>query len=379
MFIYQQTHRYFAQVAQGLEELGAEELAELNAQNISLSYRGVYFEADRETLYRVNYMSRLISRVLAPLLTFQCHNTDYLYRKAKGIPWKDLFTIDHSFAVVANLSNSKITHSQYAALCLKDAIVDYFREDCGKRPDVERLNPDVQVNLHIDNNRATVSLDTSGASLHRRGYRKETVEAPMQETVAAAIIRLTRWDGATPLYDPMCGSGTLISEALMHYCRIPAGILREHFGFVFLPDYDGAVWKRIKDGADQQIRGLPRGLISGSDLSQKAVSAARTNNRTLPNGEHISLKVMDFRDIKDLARCVIVTNPPYGIRTNKQEDLRGLYKTLGDFLKQRCEGSSAYIYFGNRELIKHIGLKPSWKRPLMNGGLDGRLVRYDMY
>jgi len=379
MFIYQQTHRYFAQVAQSLEELGAEELAELNAQNISPSYRGVYFEADRETLYRVNYMSRLITRVLAPLLTFQCHSTGYLYRKAKGIPWKDLFMIDHSFAVEATLSNSKINHSQYAALCLKDAIVDYFREDCGKRPDVKRLDPDVGVNLHIDNNRATISLDTSGSSLHRRGYRKESVEAPMQETVAAAIIRLTRWDGSTPLYDPMCGSGTLISEALMQHCHIPAGILRKQFGFIFLPDYDAAGWKRVKARADQQIRGLPPGLISGSDMSAKAISAAKANNRNLPNGENISLEVKDFRDIEGLTQRVIVSNPPYGIRTNKRQDLHGFYKTLGDYLKHQCKGSSAYIYFGNRELIKHIGLKPSWKRGLMNGGLDGRLVRYDLY
>jgi len=379
MFIYQQTHRYFAQIAESLEELGAEELAKLNAQNISPAYRGIFFDADRETLYRVNYMSRLITRVLAPIATFQCHSTDYLYRKAKEIPWEAFFTIEHSFAVFANTSNSKIRHSQYAALRLKDAIVDHFRKDSGKRPDVKRVGSDVSINLHIENNRATVSLDTSGESLHRRGYRRETVEAPMQETVAAAMIRLTGWDGSKPLYDPMCGSGTLISEALMHYCRIPAGIFRKQFGFEFLPDYDATIWKRVKETADQRIRGLPEGLISGSDVSVEAVAAARTNNRCLPNGESISLKAMDFRDIEELTHRVIVCNPPYGIRLDKQRDLHGFYRTLGDFLKQRCAGSCAYIYFGNRELIKHIGLKPSWKRPLMNGGLDGRLVRYDMY
>ena len=176
--------------------------------------------------------------MLAPITAFPCHATDYLYRKAKAIAWKDFFGVHHTLAVFANLSNSKLRHSQYAALCLKDAIVDYFREDCGRRPNVGGIDPDVWINLFIENNHAVISIDTSGGSLHRRGYREEGVEAPMQETVAAAVMRWTGWDGAQPLFDPMCGSGTLLSEALMHYCRIPAGRLRQKFGFERLPDYE---------------------------------------------------------------------------------------------------------------------------------------------
>jgi putative N6-adenine-specific DNA methylase len=379
MLEYQQTHRFFAQVAGGLEELGAEELFKLNANHIRPVFRGIHFEADHAALYRINYTSRYLTRVLAPLISFPCYHTDAIYKKAKAINWAGLFTVDHTFAIFANVSNSKITHSQYAALRLKDAIVDYFRDRFETRPNIERINPDVWINLHIENNRATISLDTSGGSLHRRGYRKKTVEAPMQETVAAAIIRYVEWDGLKPIYDPMCGSGTLLSEALLAHCCIPAGFLRKRFGFEFLPDFDNEIWQSEKKEADQQIRQLPDKLISGSDISSKAVEAARTNFRSLPAGININLTVMDFQNIQNLNDRIIICNPPYGIRLGKKQDIGKFYKAFGDFLKQRCQGSAAVIYFGNRELLKHIGLKPSWKKPLENGGLDGRLAKFEIY
>ncbi len=223
MYAYQQNHRYFAQVAEGLEEPAADELKPLGAREIRLAYRGLYFEADPAALYRINYQSRLATRVIATLLVVACHTTDTLYKRAKSLAWKEFFSAEQTLAVFANVSHSKIRHSQYAALCLKDAIVDYFREECGRRPSVERSDPDVWISLFIDKDRAAIGIDTSGGSLHRRGYRKEAVEAPMQETVAAAILRRAEWDGSRPLHDPMCGSGTLLAEALMHYCRIPAG------------------------------------------------------------------------------------------------------------------------------------------------------------
>jgi len=379
MYQYRKTHTYFAQIADGLEDAGSRELTALGAREIRPAYRGIYFKADTADLYRINYSARLITRVLAPLLTFDCHSTKYLQKTALSIRWTDFLSPEQTFAVFANVSDSRIRHSRYAALCLKDAIADFFRTQYGRRPNVETKNPDVWFNLHIHRNRALISLDTSGGSLHRRGYRKASVEAPMQETVAAAIINMSGWDGTRPLYDPMCGSGTLIAEALMAYCRIPAGFLRKRFGFEALPDFDGATWKRVKEEMDRKIRPLPKGVIFAGDLSKKAVAATQKNLEAFPQHQAIDVRCRDFRKITEVREGVLICNPPYGIRLGKKSDLGSFYKDLGDFLKQRCQGSTAYLYFGNREMIKKIGLKPSWKKPLSNGGLEGRLVKYEMY
>jgi putative N6-adenine-specific DNA methylase len=378
-FEYQRRPRYFAQVAGSIEDLGAQELGELGARHIQPAYRGLYFEADKATLYRINYTSRLITRVLAPLATFSCHSTRALYKKAKETAWAHFFRADQTFAVRSTVTHSKITHSQYAALCVKDAIADYFREREHRRPTVDRIEPDVWISVYIEKNRATLSLDTSGGSLHRRRYSGHRLEAPMQETVAAAIVRLAAWEGSNPLYDPMCGSGTLLSEALMSFSRIPAGYLRETFGFEHLPDFDPLLWKTVKKEAEGGIRELPKGLITGSDASPRAIQAARANLDKLPYGDRIGLEVKDFQTLHILHNTTILCNPPYGIRLGQEETLRDMYKKLGDFLKQRCKNASAYLYCGNRNLISSIGLKPSWKKPLMSGGLDGRLVKYEIY
>lgn len=379
MYEYQKNNRFFAQIADGIKELGVQELSQLGAREVSPCYRGIYFDADMETLYRINYSIRFASRILAPLVWFRCHTTDQLYKKAKQINWPDIISQKNTFAIFSNVSNSKITHSHYASLRLKDGIVDSFREISGKRPDVDSKNPDIWLNLHISNNEVLISLDTSGGSLHRRGYRKDSIPAPMQETVAAAIIAYTEWNGEAPLYDPMCGSGTLLGEALMHYCKIPSGIFRKRFGFEFLPDFDKSLWAKVKKNIDRQIRELPDGYISGSDSSSEAVKISKANMRNLPHGEKIKLEALDFRKGKGMMNGVIVMNPPYGIRMEKGRKLDNFYKELGDFLKQKCKGSTAYIYFGEREYIKNIGLKPAWKKPLKTGGLDGRLVRYNLF
>ena len=231
VYQYQKNGRYFAQIADSLKEAGAKELVELGAKDVRPDFSGIHFRADKATLYRINYLTRLLSRCLAPLISINCPDTDTLYEKAKRIEWEDFFTESNTFAVLGNISDSAISHSKYAALRLKDAVVDYFREKTGQRPDVSVRDPDILLNLHIRNDRAVISLDTSGGALHRRGYREETVSAPMQETVAAAIIRFSQWDGSVPLYDPLCGSGTLLCEALMRYSNIPAGIFRNRYGF----------------------------------------------------------------------------------------------------------------------------------------------------
>ncbi|NCC52402.1 MAG: class I SAM-dependent RNA methyltransferase [Spartobacteria bacterium] len=377
-FAYQENNTFFAQVSTGLEEPAATELNALGAENVHVGFRGVYFEGTVDVVCRVNYQARLVTRVLAPLLVFTCHSPKYLYKRAREIPWSDLFDVSDTFAIYANVSNSRIRHSGYAALCLKDAVVDCFRDECGERPNVDTDNPDVCFNLHIQGDKATISLDVSGQSLHRRGYRTLGVEAPMQETLAAAIIQFSGWDGARPLYDPMCGSGTLLAEAYMKYCQVPAGYLSQAKGFCFLPEFDPVAWEAMKAQADALIRPMPPGLIAGSDIDAKAIEASRQNISRLPGGDAVEVVRKDYCAMASLKDVVIVCNPPYGIRL-KQDNLHAFYKEFGDFLKQRCTGSEAYIYFGERPMLKALGLKPSHKIPMVNGGLDGCLARYELY
>jgi len=379
LFDYQKHGRYFALIAGGTEEYGAQEFQELGARNVKVLYRGIQFEAEPRTLYKLNYKSRLSTRILAPLIAFKCHSTDYLYKAARSIDWTKIFTLDQTFAVFATVANSKITHSKYAALKVKDAIVDLFREKTGRRPNVETITPDIWFNVHIDNNNAVLSLDTSGGSLHRRGYRTETGASPMIETLAATIIRLTGWQGEKPLYDPFCGSGTVLCEALMSYCRIPAGFLRENFGFRYLPDFDAKIWESVREEARREFRSLPENLIAGSDISSKAVRSAIANVNHLSGGNQIRITTRSFAEIESLDNFVIICNPPYGIREGKAGEIKALYTNFGDFLKQRCKGSVAYVYVGEPELLKSVGLKATWKKPLVNGALDGRLAKYELY
>jgi len=379
MFEYQQYGKFFAQIAGSMEEIGAGELKEFGAKNINPVYRGVHFKTDLAHIYRINYQSKFISRILAPLKTFDCHSTKYLYNTASTIEWDKIIDSQKTFAIFANVSNSKITHSRYATLVLKDAIVDYFNKKYNIRPDVNTDSPDVVLNLFIHKNRATISLDTSGTALHKRGYRISKGSAPMQETLAAAIIKLSGWNGKQPLYDPMCGSGTLLSEALMNYCRIPSGFKRSKFGFENLPDFDREEWAKIKKNSTKNIRKLPEKLIFGSDMSYFAIEDSKQNLKGIPTGENVVLKQADFTQLPPINDSVIICNPPYGIRLGTKESTTELYSKFGDFLKQKCKGTTAYIYVGDKDLISAIGLKPSFKRPLKNGNIDGRLLKIVIY
>jgi putative N6-adenine-specific DNA methylase len=378
-YLYQADEPFFAQVPDGGEEVATEELAGLGATDVRAGYRGLYFRAQRAPLYRIVYGAHTISRVLCPLARFHCHSPEYLYQRTQSIDWTSLFTTRRTFAVFATVANSAIRHSQYAALTVKDAIVDQFREKTGERPNIEPLNPDLWINLYLHANRATISLDLSGGAMHRRGYRVESTEAPMQETVVAVMLAMTGWDGSTPLVDPMCGSGTILCEALMRYCRIPAAFLRPRQGLRFLPDYDAAVWDEVKAAADSAIRPVPEGLIRGSDASRDAVRAARINLGKLPGGRGVSVEARRFEQIERINGATIVTNPPYGMRIGKRDAMPAFVRGFGDFLKQRCAGSTAYVYFGDRDLIKSVGLRSAFKKPLANGGLDGRLVKLEMF
>ncbi|MBC8428705.1 MAG: class I SAM-dependent RNA methyltransferase [FCB group bacterium] len=379
MFEYQRTGRFFGMIAEDLKGLGKKELRDLGATDLGVAYRGVFFKCDFEVLCRINYQSRFFSRFLAPLISFDCHSDKYLYTTAQSIDWSRFLTPNGTFAIFASVHNSNISHSKFAALRLKDSIADWFMRKYRKRPNVDTINPDLWIGLRIHNNRAYIWIDTSGGALHRRGYRKQSVEAPLQETLAAAIVELSDWDGATPLYDPFCGSGTILCEALMKYCRIPSGYLRKRFGFENLPEFDSGKWRNLRKQIDAGIRELPRGLIAGSDIDGYAIDIARHNSGLLPGGTGIIYRKSAYQDIDELKDQTIITNPPYGLRLRSNQNMEKFIKEFGDFLKQRCNGTSAWLYFGKRKLIKSVGLKTKRKILLHNGKLDGRLVLYEMY
>ncbi|RKX47574.1 MAG: class I SAM-dependent RNA methyltransferase [Verrucomicrobia bacterium] len=378
-YLYQKTNHYFGQLASGTEKCGMAELKELGATHIKPGYLGVFFCANQRTIFEIVYRTRIFSRILAPLIVFDCHSEKYLYKTAQNIDWSDFLTLTKTFAITSNVADSNIRHSQYAGQIFKDAIVDQFRDKTGERPNVDKYNPDLQLNLYIHENKARISVDLGGGSLHKRGYRIESVEAPMQETLAATIIRLSGWNGERTLHDPFCGSGTLLCEALMKQCNIPAAYLRRKFGFLRLPDFDAAVWNQVKTKANDGITEMAGELIKGSDISADASKAVRANRSALPDVGKIKVRRSDFKDLDALENTTIVTNPPYGIRLGDKESTAALLKDFGDFLKQKCTGCSAFIYYGDASLVKKLGLKPEWKHPLRGGGLDGVLCKYELY
>ena len=378
-YLYEKESLYFAQIAESVKDIAIKELRNLGAYDLKPVFRGIWFKATKKDFYRITYFSRLISRILAPLVSFECHDKDDLYKAARKIRWEEFLTPEKTFSIMANVSESDITHSNFAGLRVKDAIADYFRDMANKRPNVDSKEPYITINIHIHKNLATLTIDASGGPLHKRGYREESVSAPMQETVAAAIIRLSEWDGNLPLYDPMCGSGTLLCEALMMYCQIPAQIFRTSFGFERLPDFDAILWEQIKKDARDNFRDLKKGVISGSDVSEHSVNAVKTNIMGLHFGSEITIEQKDFQDIESIENSMIITNPPYGIRMGKEQNLNKFYHDFGLFLKNKCSKSTAFVYFGEPRYIKKVPLSPSWKRPLKIGGLDGKLVKYELY
>lgn len=380
MWEYLEKRRFFARTGPALEEVAASELEELGAEDLSPSYRGVYFSAQNPTLYRILLLARIPSRILAPLASFPCFSDDQLYKRSTKLAWNELLSPEKTFRIFADLSGSRIKNSHFAVQRLKDAVADHFVRTLGKRPSVAQAEdfPDLWLHLLIQEDRALLSLDVAGGALHRRGYRKEGGDAPLQETLAAAIVRLSGWKGETPLYDPFCGSGTLLAEALMSWCRIPNSLFRSSFGLSGLPDFDAPLWEESLRKANEESRSLPEGLLSGSDVSPEAVKRARRNLSSLPCGERVSLKSGDFRTLEGLADRTLLCNPPYGVRLGETEKLKTLYKEFGDFLKRRCPRSTAWILCGNRELIPSLGLRPSRKIPLFNGPLEGRLVKLEI-
>jgi len=372
--------QFFATTAKGVEEVLAAELTRAGIPGVVQENGGVRFAGGLEAAYRANLWSRTASRILMPLAEFPCQGPDELYQGVRAIGWTEYLTPAHTLAVDCNLRDSALTHSGFVALKTKDAVVDELRDRLGSRPSVDSKDPDLRINVRLFKNRCTVSLDLSGLPLDRRGYRLERHEAPLKENLAAALIEFSGWDGSTPFVDPMCGTGTIAIEAALKALRIPPGLLRSGFGFQRWPGFDKKLWQRLVDEARQGVLTALPAPVLGSDLSHSAVAMAHENARRAGVGELLTLGRGEIAELTPPpGPGVLVFNPPYGKRLGEEEALKPLYKQIGDTLKQRCKGYNAYLFTGNIELAKSVGLKASRRIVLFNGPIECRLLKYEMY
>ena len=372
--------QYFATVARGLEDIAAQELQKLGAQSVKVSFTGVYFQGDRELLYRVNLWSRIIFRVLVPIAKVKSFNSQQLYRSVQQIDWSEYLDPDMTLAVTCSGKNKQLNHSHFTALQVKKAIVDQQQQAFGERSDVDTEEPDLLVNAHIDNNRCVLSLDSSGGSLHRRGYRPAVGLAPLKETLAAALIELSDWTPEVAFYDPLCGSGTLPIEATMIALNIAPGLNRDGFGFQNWLDYDRDLWENLLSEAQDQQKTQLAVPIVGSDSDEEVLQQAQENVENCQLSDYIQLLHQNLSEAQPPAdRGVIICNPPYGERLGNTEELESLYKLLGDIFKQRFTGWTAYILTGSKHLSKKVGLRTSQRIPIFNGSLPCTLLKYELY
>ena len=374
----------FATVARGLEELAAQELEQLGAEGVEPGFCGVGFRCDRKHLYTINLWARLPFRILVTIARVHCRDSDALYRGIQGIDWEPYLSPAHTLAVKATGKNQQLNHSHFTALQVKNAIVDQQQDRYGERSDVDTEKPDVQINVHINDNKATISLDSSGSSLHRRGYRPAMGTAPLKESLAAALVRLTEWSGNGAFLDPMCGSGTLPIEATLQALNIAPGLFREQtsqgFGFQTWPDYDATLWQTLVESAKKRQKSELVGSVIGCDRDLDILTDARTNADYSGVARHIEFNYTDFADIEAPADSgILICNPPYGERLGQGENLAPFYKLVGDILKQRFKGWTAYILSGNKALTKCIGLRTARKIPIYNGSIPCQLLKYEMY
>ncbi len=369
---------FTAKTMAGLEEVLAGELQSIGASQITQGNRVVYFKGTFETMMRANYECRTALRILYPIASFIIHSQEQLYRKAYAIRWEDYFSTNQTFAIEEVVHDSVFNHTKFAALRLKDAIVDRFRKKSNQRPSVDTELPEININLHIAEKKVTISLDSSGDSLHKRGYRTVTGRAPINEVLAAGLIKLSEWDEKTDFYDPMCGSGTLLIEALMAARNIPAGYYKIRFGFRnwhFIPQNS---FKEIKDQADQRITDSPV-QIYGSDMMSRAVENTIQNAKNAGLNNYLSVKRRDFFKLEPHQnQGMLVTNPPYDERMD-EADINAFYKNIGDALKNHFQGFTAWIISGNLDALKNIGLRSAKRIILYNGPIESRFAKYELY
>lgn len=362
----------------GLEPALMDELKQLGLGGITLLKRAVAFTGTRADMYRAQYSLRTALRILMPIHQFPAYREENLYEGIREIDWSRYMGVTDTLAVDATVQGEVFRHSQYAALLTKDAIVDQFRDRYLRRPSVNPGAPTLRINLHINGTRCEVSLDASGDSLHKRGYRKDTVEAPLNEVLAAGMIQLSGWKGERCFIDPMCGSGTLPIEAAMVATRTPAQYFRGGFGFFKWPDFDEKLWKTIKQHADEAI--IPSAVpIIASDIDSRARNASSVNTMAAGMEATIQIEKTAFEKRKAPApEGLLMTNPPYDERL-KMPEIEQFYKNIGDTLKQQWSGWEAWVISANREALKHLGLRPSKRITLFNGALDCSFQQFELY
>jgi putative N6-adenine-specific DNA methylase len=372
--------RYFATCGRGIEPVLADELRALGARDVAPGRGGVQFAGDKALLCQANLWLRTAIRVLRPILEVHVTSPDELYEAVRGIDWSQYMTPDHTLAVDCNVRDSQITHSKYAALRTKDAICDQFLERCGRRPSVDVDEPMIGLNLHLYRDEAVLSLESSGESLHKRGYRPIQTRAPLNEALAAALVLLTGWRGETPFVDPLCGSGTLPIEAAWIALRRPPGLTRRRFGFQGWMDFDIGLWTALRDDARRGVRKALAAPVVGSDIRRDAIHFSGSNARAAAIGHLVRFEVKDVRDFQPPAGPpgVILCNPPYGERIGEEKELVGLYRTLGEVFRERCSGWRAFVFTGNARLARQIGLRPSAEVPLFNGKIPCRLLKFEV-
>jgi putative N6-adenine-specific DNA methylase len=370
--------KFFATCARGLENVLAQELRDLQAEGVEAGRGGVQFHGDLALLYRANLWLRTAVRVLWPILEFPVQSTDDLYAGVQSINWTKYMTPEHTLAVDCNVRDSAITHSMYAALRVKDAICDQFVAKVGRRPSVDTETPMVGLNLHIYADQATLSLESSGDSLHKRGYRPILTKAPLNEALAAGLLLLSGWRGETPLVDPMCGSGTFCIEGAWLALKRPPGLTRRRFGFMGWLNYDIGLWTTVRDEARRQVAKTLAHRVIGYDARSDAIHFAQTNAKAAGIGHLLRFEKRDLADFKPPAGPpgVLICNPPYGERIGEEKDLVGLYQTLGRVFRERCTGWKLFVFTGNAFLARQIGLKHARLYDLFNGKIPCRLLCY---
>lgn len=366
-----------AKTFQGLEEVLAAELTALGANDIQIGRRMVSFSGDKEMMYKANFCLRTAIRILKPIKHFTAQDADEVYEQIKAIHWEDYLSVDNSFAIDAVVFSEEFRHSKFVSYRIKDAIVDYFREKTGKRPNVRINKPDVLLNIHIAENNCTLSLDSSGESLHRRGYRQEAVEAPLNEVLAAGMILMTGWHGECDLIDPMCGSGTIPIEAALIARNIAPGVFRKEFAFEKWPDFDRDLFDEIYNDDSQEREFTHK--IYGYDNNPKANTIAMHNIKAAGVSKDVVLKLQPFQQFEQpKEKSIIITNPPYGERISSN-DLLGLYEMIGERLKHAFTGNTAWILSYRDECFDKIGLKATKRIPLLNGALDCEFRQYEIF
>jgi putative N6-adenine-specific DNA methylase len=368
---------YIVKTMQGLEEVLAEEIINLGGNQVQIGRRMVSFTGDKTLLYKANIYLRTAIRILKPILTFHAKDPDEVYQQVCKIPWDTYFSHNQTFSIDTVVYSDYFRHSKFLSYRVKDGVADYFNGKMGKRPSVRLTNPDIQIHVHVSHDLCTVSLDSSGESLHKRGYRIGQTEAPLNEVLAAGMLLIAGWKGQCHFIDPMCGSGTLLIEAALIALNIPPGIYRKSFGFEKWKDFDKVLYEELlQEETDEKPFKFH---IYGSDISPIAISIAEKNVRNASLSKYIQLETKSIQKITEAPQNgLLVTNPPYGERITSA-DLTGLYEQIGERLKHVFTGYTAWILSYREECFDRIGLRHSARIPLMNGSLDCEFRKYDIF